>query len=162
MSYEFITLSEDIPSATDRVTQGTLFPVPIEQVLAEYGLRLLDVQRLYHAELLGFEPHAGQRLHPPQEQALRFLGSLFAAGCDVPMIESLLDSLEPGYAHEELLYDFLGQRWLKPEPVSQGEVFDTALGDLSRLSTAQLARLSTESVALLAKRAQSAEKEGEE
>ncbi len=109
--------------------QMTLFPSRVTDLLAETGVRVVDVDRLYDAGLLSFDPRQSVVLGPTEEVELRFLASLVRAGCDLSMVRALLADLEPPYHYDvgAMGYDFASGRWLGIERVGADEAARLAL-----------------------------------
>ncbi|RME27810.1 MAG: hypothetical protein D6798_03750 [Deltaproteobacteria bacterium] len=119
----------EAPPAACHGMQLTLFRCTTEEVLRQLELRPVDAGRLYETELLSFDPQRTEELDPPQEAELRFLGNLLRAGCDLPLIRTLLADLSPPYAYglERLVFDFRHRRWFAVRPVTPEEAVDYAL-----------------------------------
>src|SRR3954471_9021936 len=95
------TLNRDDPQLARVVTaQHLLFPSNPRAVCGEMGLNWWAAIKLYEDGWLSFCPEETSRLDEAQEAELRFVGSLVMAGCDRPMLTSLLDGLPKPYTYQ--------------------------------------------------------------
>lgn len=136
--------------------QMTLFPKRTPDVVVEAGVRAVDVDRLYDAGLLSFDPRQSDPLGPFEEVELRFLASLLRAGCDLPMVRALLADLDPPYHYDvgAMVYDFAGGRWLGMEHLGADEAADLAIERaVEEDDTQALARLGHAAIDALLERA---------
>jgi hypothetical protein len=104
--------------------QQLLFPYTPRTVCDELGLNWWAAIKLYEDGWLSFSPEGTPRLDESQEAELRFVGSLVMAGCDRPMLASLLATLPKPYAYHgtRLYYDWAARNWrLLPDLTSNPE-----------------------------------------
>ncbi|HSU53582.1 MAG TPA: hypothetical protein VLT36_05955 [Candidatus Dormibacteraeota bacterium] len=107
--------------------QQLLFPSTPRAVCHEVGLNWWAALKLFEDGWLSFSPEDTQHLEEAQERELRFVASLVLAGCDRPMLASLLSGLPKPYAQHatNLYYDWLTRHW-RPLPDSHPEAAFTA------------------------------------
>ena len=104
--------------------QQLLFPATPRGLCGEMGLNWWAALKLHEDGWLSFCPESTARLDEAQEAELRFVGSLVIAGCDRPMLATLLGTLPKPYAYHagHLYYDWYGRQWrLLPDPRSEPE-----------------------------------------
>ena len=147
-----------LTSAVPRVdsNQLTLFTVTPDQVLADEGVRLVEMQRLYEAGVLATDPAGDSPLESGGEAEMRFLATLVAAGLDLPMIRSLVADLEPPYELEirSMVYDFSSRTWLSHRDPEVDELIDLAVEQASaKEEPAHLVALGQAALDALAERA---------
>jgi len=114
-------LLEDARAAS---AQQLLFPYTPRGVCDEMGLNWWAAIKLYDDGWLSFPPEGTARLDESQEAELRFVGALVLAGCDRPMLASLLGGLPKPYAYHgsRLYYDWSARNWrLLPDPKANPE-----------------------------------------
>ena len=104
--------------------QQLLFPYTPRGVCDELGLNWWAAIKLYDDGWISFSPEETSRLDESQEAELRFVGALVLAGCDRPMMASLLGGLPKPYAYHanRLYYDWTSRNWrLLPDPKGNPE-----------------------------------------
>jgi len=133
-----------LQSARVASAQTLLFPNTPRGICDELGLNWWAAIKLYDDGWISFPPEGTPRLDESQEAELRFVGALVLAGCDRPMLASLLGGLPKPYAYQgsRLYYDWPARNWrLLPEPKANPEAaftewLDTLVekGDIGSLS----------------------------
>src|SRR5882724_734988 len=99
--------------------QQLLFPSTPRAVCDEMGLNWWAALKLYEDGWLSFSPETTPRLDESQEAELRFVGVLVLAGCDRPMLATLLSRLPRPYAYQpgRLYFEWATRQWkLLPDP----------------------------------------------
>jgi hypothetical protein len=107
-------LDDDDPQhARVPAAQQLLFPATPRAVCDEIGLNPWAAVKLYDDGWLSFSPERAIHLDEAQEAELRFVGGLVLAGCDRPMLATLLSELPKPYAYElkRLYFDWGLRRW---------------------------------------------------
>src|SRR5436853_2929797 len=115
---------DDAQLARVVTAQQLLFPAAPRGVCAELGLNWWAAIKLYEDGWLSFCPEETSRLDEAQEAELRFVGSLVIAGCERPMLSTLLEGLSKPYAYQgnKLFDQWSARQWrLLPEPHSHPE-----------------------------------------
>ena len=113
----------DFPT-TPHPPQQLLFPSTPRTVCEEIGLNWWAALKLHEDGWLSFSPESTSGMDESQEAELRFVGALVVAGCDRPMLASLLSTLPRPYAYHRsrLYYDWPARRWrVLPDPMADPE-----------------------------------------
>ena len=113
----------DFPT-TPHPPQQLLFPSTPRTVCEEIGLNWWAALKLHEDGWLSFSPESTTGMDESQEAELRFVGALVVAGCDRPMLASLLSTLPRPYAYHRsrLYYDWPARRWrVLPDPMADPE-----------------------------------------
>lgn len=117
--------------------QGLLFPQSARDLCAAIGLNWWAAKKLHEEGWLSFDPNNTVSLDDKQEHELRFVGSLIAAGCDQPMLATLLAGLAKPYCYDggKMYYDWANRLWRHlpelPTDPAPDEVFDAWLASLA-------------------------------
>jgi hypothetical protein len=103
-----------LPAEPDcQAAQQLLFPATPRAVCDEMGLNWWAALKLFEDGWLSFQPETTLRLNDSQEAELRFVGALVLAGCDRPMLATLLSGLPKPYAYHGsgLYFDWTTHQW---------------------------------------------------
>jgi DNA-binding transcriptional MerR regulator len=98
--------------------QHTLFPVTVEEFVAEMGVSQDEMRRWYAAGWLSFDPNTSRIYDEAERVEVLFMRALVRFGFSDAMINRLLAGLEKPYCYNprETFYSFSRQGWVTVAP----------------------------------------------
>lgn len=144
--------------------QLSLFTPAIDDLLEELGVRQDEIDRLFQAGLLSFEPEGKERLSDSEAEELRLLGVMLRGGCDVSAIRSLTRTLARPYAYDSrrMVFSFEKGCWLERRTATTEELANTVIRNVHHLDVDLCAELATAAIQRLAALAEAASDDEEE
>ena len=123
-----------LPRVEGRPLQGSLFLFTPEEVCGELSLSADAAGELYANGWLSFDPRFVSAMDEAQEAELRFLGSLWAVGCDDRVLRNVLEGLRRpySYSHGDIYYCWPRRKWqsLPRIPEDRADVLSEWLAEL--------------------------------